>query len=61
MKRFDIQVNFTVEAMSEQSAEQHVWEFIQQNRHELLTWNIVDWDYVEFIPSEEEPCDGCHP
>lgn len=52
MKRFDIQVNFTVEAHSEASAEQKVWEFVQKNHHEFLSWDIVDWDFLEMIPED---------
>ncbi len=54
MKLYDIQVNLKVEAMSELSAEQHVWDFFKQNSTELLPNNIIGWDWLEFVPSEEE-------
>jgi hypothetical protein len=52
MKKYSIQLNFIVEAHSESAAEQKVWEFMKQSTCEFLTHNIVDWDFLEFIPSE---------
>jgi len=54
MKKYNIPLDFIVEAHSESAAEQKVWEFMKHTQYEHLVYDITGWDFLEFIPSSEE-------
>ena len=49
---YDIPINFKIEAVSEKAAEQKAFDFIKALHWELMEWDIVDAELVEFIPNE---------
>ena len=48
---FDIQVNFTVRAKTEKDAEELVSEFLKYATLTMGQPDIVDYEFVEFIPT----------
>lgn len=52
---FEIPVNITVEAASEEAAEQQLWEFLKYSKkHAGQEYGFVDWEYFEFLNGCEE-------
>ena len=56
---FDVPVNITVVATTEQRAEEQVFDFLKEASKDYGTeFRIKDWEYFEFIP-EFACCGGC--
>lgn len=51
----DIQVNFTVRAKTEQEAENILSNFLKYASLTVSNPDIVDYEFVEFIPTMEAP------
>lgn len=50
---FELPVNITVEASTEQEAEQQLWEFLKYSKNHCgQSYGFVDWEFFEFL-------DGC--
>jgi len=52
---FDIPINVTVEALTEDLAEQQLWDFLKYSKNHIgSTYGFVTWEMMQFIPTEEE-------
>jgi len=59
MKTFDIPINISVEATTEEKAEKFVFDFLKMATKEFgVEQKIINWEYFEFIPKESH-CSGC--
>lgn len=60
MTKFDIPVNFEVNAKDEASAEEVIKNFLKLAQQTFDVPDIVDWEFVEFIPNclDDGSC-GC--
>ena len=49
--KFDIPINISVEAKTEEKAEQFVFDFLKMATKEFgVEQKIINWDYFEFLP-----------
>ena len=59
MKTFDIPINISVEATTEEKAEKFVFDFLKMATKEFgVEQKIINWEYFEFLPKESS-CAGC--
>ena len=60
MTKFDIPVNFEVNAKDEASAEEVIKNFLKLAQQTFDVPDIIDWEFVEFIPKclDDGSC-GC--
>jgi len=57
--KYDIPINISVEAKTEEKAEQFVFDFLKMATKEFgVEQKIINWDYFEFLP-EGSSCIGC--
>ena len=57
--KYDIPINISVEAKTEEKAEQFVFDFLKMATKEFgVEQKIVDWQYFEFL-EKESSCPGC--
>ena len=57
--KYDIPINISVEAKTEEKAEQFVFDFLKMATKEFgVEQKIINWDYFEFLPKESS-CTGC--
>lgn len=57
--KYDIPINISVEAKTEEKAEQFVFDFLKMATKEFgVEQKIINWDYFEFLP-EGSSCTGC--
>lgn len=57
--KWDIPINFTVVAKTEQQAEHMVKHMIRRSIRRYGLGELIDFDFFEFIGSDEDPCTGC--
>ena len=57
--KFNIPINISVEATTEEKAEQFVFDFLKMATKEFgVEQKIINWDYFEFLP-EGSYSSGC--
>lgn len=57
--KFDIPINISVEAKTEEKAEQFVFDFLKMATKEFgVEQKIINWEYFEFL-SKKSSCAGC--
>ena len=57
--KYDIPINISVEATTEEKAEKFVFDFLKMATKEFgVEQKIVDWQYFEFL-EKESSCPGC--
>ena len=57
--KYDIPINISVEAKTEEKAEQFVFDFLKMATKEFgVEQKIINWEYFEFVP-KESCCSGC--
>ena len=57
--KYDIPINISVEAKTEEKAEQFVFDFLKMATKEFgVEQKIINWEYFEFV-SKESICTGC--
>ena len=57
--KYDIPINISVEATTEEKAEKFVFDFLKMATKEFgVEQKIINWEYFEFLP-EKSSCTGC--
>lgn len=59
MQKYDIQITVTVLAKTESHAEQEVKNFMKNGSRVLDAPNVLDWEFTEFVPCEDDAVTCC--